>query len=78
MLHTTFRIFRTNCDPATLVLDCRSFATLFTAALGTGSVAIDAIPGDACEVDADHRGEPRPEMGGTMCDVGSVEVQASN
>jgi hypothetical protein len=43
--------------------------------LGEGSVAIDAIPGDACEVDTDQRGEPRPEAGGTMCDVGSLEVQ---
>jgi hypothetical protein len=46
--------------------------------LAEGSVAIDRIPGDACEVDTDQRGEPRPEAGGTMCDVGSVEVQASN
>jgi hypothetical protein len=43
--------------------------------LGTGSVAIDAIPRDACNVDSDQRGQPRPEAGGTMCDVGSVEVQ---
>ena len=39
------------------------------------SVAIDAIPGDACEVTEDQRSQPRPETGGTMCDVGSVEVQ---
>ena len=42
---------------------------------GPYSVAIDQIPGTACEVTTDQRGEPRPEMGGTMCDVGSVEVQ---
>ncbi|MBW2192042.1 MAG: calcium-binding protein, partial [Deltaproteobacteria bacterium] len=44
-----------------------------THALGAGSVSIDAIPGPDCEADADQRGEPRP--GGTMCDVGSFEVQ---
>ena len=44
-----------------------------THALGAGSVAIDVIPADACEVDEDQRGEPRP--GGTMCDVGAFEVQ---
>jgi hypothetical protein len=46
-----------------------------THSLGAGSVAIDVIPADACEVDADQRGEPRPGAGGTMCDIGSVEVQ---
>ena len=50
-----------------------------THALGAGSVAIDVIPEADC-VDADgeplttdQRGFPRP--GGTMCDVGSFEVQ---
>jgi len=43
--------------------------------LGSGSAAIDQIPEAACEVTTDQRGEPRPETGGTMCDVGSVEVQ---
>ena len=45
--------------------------------LGAGSVAIDVIPAEDC-VDADgaplttdQRGEPRPETGGTMCDVGA-------
>jgi hypothetical protein len=42
-------------------------------ALLPGSVAIDVIPADMCEVTEDQRGEPRP--GGTMCDVGSFEVQ---
>ena len=42
---------------------------------GAGSVAIDAIPGDACDLTEDQRSQPRPETGGTMCDVGSVEVQ---
>jgi predicted outer membrane repeat protein len=52
-----------------------------THALGAGSVAIDQIPEADC-VDADgqplttdQRGEPRPETGGTMCDVGAFEVQ---
>jgi hypothetical protein len=47
----------------------------------TVSVAIDQIPGADC-VDADgaplttdQRGEPRPETGGTMCDVGAFERQ---
>jgi len=44
-----------------------------THALGAGSVAIDAIPANSCEVTEDQRGEPRP--GGTMCDVGAFEVQ---
>ena len=43
--------------------------------LGEGSVAIDAIPGDACDVTEDQRGQPRPETGGTMCDAGAFEVQ---
>ena len=52
-----------------------------THALGAGSVAIDQIPEADC-VDAngqplttDQRGEPRPEPGGTKCDVGAVELQ---
>jgi hypothetical protein len=52
-----------------------------THALGAGSAAIDQIPEADC-VDAggeplttDQRGEPRPETGGTMCDVGAFEVQ---
>jgi hypothetical protein len=46
-----------------------------THALGDGSVAIDVIPAEDCEVDTDQRGKPRPETGGTMRDVGSFEVQ---
>jgi parallel beta-helix repeat protein len=52
-----------------------------THALLPGSVAIDQIPEADC-VDADgqplttdQRGEPRPETGGTMCDVGAFELQ---
>jgi len=40
-----------------------------------GSVAIDHIPAVDCEVTEDQRGEPRPETGGMMCDVGSFERQ---
>jgi hypothetical protein len=46
-----------------------------THALGVGSVAIDHIPAVDCEVGEDQRGQPRPETGGTMCDVGAFEVQ---
>jgi predicted outer membrane repeat protein len=42
-----------------------------THALLSGSVAIDVIPADMCEVDEDQRGEPRD----SMCDVGAFEVQ---
>jgi hypothetical protein len=52
-----------------------------THALLPGSVAINKIPAAEC-VDADgqslmtdQRGQPRPEAGGTMCDVGAFEVQ---
>jgi predicted outer membrane repeat protein len=52
-----------------------------THALLPGSVAIDVIAEADC-VDADgeplttdQRGEPRPETGGTLCDVGAFEVQ---
>jgi hypothetical protein len=44
-----------------------------THALLPGSVAIDAIPADACEVDEDQRGVTRPQ--GPACDVGAFEVQ---
>jgi hypothetical protein len=46
-----------------------------THALLPGSVAIDVIPADTCDVTEDQRGQPRPESGGTMCDVGAFEVQ---
>jgi hypothetical protein len=44
-----------------------------THTLDSGSVAIDAIPADSCQVDKDQRGVERPR--GDACDVGSVEVQ---
>jgi predicted outer membrane repeat protein len=52
-----------------------------THALLPGSVAIDVIPEAECldangePLTTDQRGEPRPEVGGTMCDVGAFEVQ---
>jgi hypothetical protein len=54
-----------------------------THALEAGSVAIDVIPADMCEVDTDQRGEPRfvglpfgpLEPVGDGCDVGAFEVQ---
>jgi hypothetical protein len=52
-----------------------------THALGAGSVAIDQIPeadcvdADGAPLTTDQRGQPRPETGGTMCDVGAFEVQ---
>jgi hypothetical protein len=44
-----------------------------THALGAGSVAIDVIPADMCDVDTDQRGVTRPQ--GAMCDVGAFEVE---
>jgi len=52
-----------------------------THALLPGSVAINKIPADGCvdtegaPLTTDQRGEPRPETGGTACDVGAFEVQ---
>jgi hypothetical protein len=52
-----------------------------THALLPGSVALDKIPeadcldADGAPLTTDQRGEPRPETGGTMCDVGAFEVQ---
>jgi hypothetical protein len=46
-----------------------------THALEAGSDAIDKIPADDCDVETDQRGEPRPETGGTMCDIGAFERQ---
>jgi hypothetical protein len=52
--------------------------------LPTPSVAIDVIPEAACldadgaALTTDQRGEPRPETGGTMCDVGAFERQTDD
>ncbi len=47
-----------------------------THALLSGSPAINAEPQFAC-LPEDQRGEPRPEPGGTACDIGAFEVQAA-
>jgi hypothetical protein len=44
-----------------------------THALLPGSVAIDAIPADMCEVTEDQRGVDRPQ--GDACDVGAFELE---
>ena len=55
-----------------------------THALLPGSVAIDKIPevdcvdADAAPLTTDQRGQPRPEIGGTMCDVGAFEWSAGD
>ena len=52
-----------------------------THALEEGSPAINQIPVEDCldadgaPLAADQRGEPRPETGGTLCDVGAFERQ---
>ena len=46
-----------------------------THALEQGSPAINQIPQADCGVTTDQRGEPRPETGGTLCDVGAFERQ---
>jgi len=46
-----------------------------THALLPGSPAINQIPQADCGVTTDQRGEPRPETGGTLCDVGAFERQ---
>jgi hypothetical protein len=46
-----------------------------THALLPGSVAIDVIPADMCEVDEDQRGVARPQ--GDACDVGAVEMEVT-
>ena len=46
-----------------------------THALEEGSPAINQIPQADCELTSDQRGEPRPETGGTLCDVGAFELQ---
>jgi hypothetical protein len=46
-----------------------------THALLPGSVAIDVIPADMCEVDEDQRGIERPQ--GDACDVGAFELEVA-
>jgi hypothetical protein len=51
-------------------------------AVAAAAMADDVIPATDCvdaigePLTADQRGQPRQETGGTMCDVGSVEVQS--
>jgi hypothetical protein len=55
-----------------------------THALLPGSPAINQIPqadcidADGAPLATDQRGEPRPETGGTMCDVGAFERQTDD
>jgi hypothetical protein len=49
-----------------------------THALLPGSIAIDRIPEAECRATEDQRGEPRPETGGTLCDVGAFELTQGN
>jgi len=55
-----------------------------THALLPGSPAINQIPVEDCldaegaPLTTDQRGEPRPETGGTMCDVGAFERQTDD
>ena len=44
-------------------------------ALGLGSIAIDAVPEGACDLDADQRGIARPQ--GATCDVGAFERESA-
>ena len=67
-------------DPMLGPLQDNGGATM-THALLSGSPAINQIPVEDC-LDADgaplatdQRGEPRPETGGTLCDVGAFERQ---
>ena len=46
-----------------------------TKALLPGSVAIDVIPPEVCEVDEDQRGATRPH--GAACDVGAFELEVA-
>ncbi len=39
-----------------------------------GSPAIGGVPLASCSITTDQRGLPRPETGGTACDIGAVEV----
>lgn len=46
-----------------------------THALLPGSVAVDVIPEEACELPEDQRAAPRPDTDGSMCDVGAFELE---
>lgn len=46
-----------------------------TQALPAGSPAVDAVPVAKCPTKVDQRGEPRPDNGESVCDVGAYELQ---
>jgi hypothetical protein len=46
-----------------------------TQALPASSPAVDAVPVAKCPTKVDQRGEPRPDNGKSVCDVGAFELQ---
>jgi hypothetical protein len=46
-----------------------------TPALLPAIAAIDSIPSKPCDLGKDQRGAPRPEPGGSLCEVGAFELQ---
>ena len=48
-----------------------------TQALPSFSPAVDAVPVAKCPTKVDQRGEPRPDNGKSVCDVGAFELQDS-
>lgn len=46
-----------------------------TQALPASSPAVDAVPVAKCPTKVDQRGEPRPDNGKSVCDVGAFEFQ---
>jgi Putative Ig domain len=46
-----------------------------TQALPVSSPAVDAVPVVQCPTKVDQRGEPRPDNGKSVCDVGAFELQ---
>jgi hypothetical protein len=46
-----------------------------TQALPASSPAVDAVPVAKCPIKVDQRGEPRPDNGKSVCDVGAFELQ---
>jgi hypothetical protein len=46
-----------------------------TQALAAASPAVDAVPAAQCPTKVDQRGEPRPDNGKAVCDIGAFELQ---
>jgi hypothetical protein len=46
-----------------------------TQALPASSPAVDAVPVAKCPTKVDQRGEPRPDNGKSVCDIGAYELQ---